>query len=192
MLDDYRAEQVPALLRQKTNELATQAKRRTIWPRPPRSWRDGENQRPGRRNRAGARTRRRWAKWLRSSSTWLPGKISGPINAGRTGVVAKLVDKQEPSADEIAKNFDQTRDQILDQRRGEAFQVFASNIIDDYKKTWRVLFNASRKTRKYPANRSHSQRLQRACIPTLNAGPYVMFWLDKFATADEWRYLARR
>ena len=45
------------------------------------------------------------------------GNISGPINAQRTGVVAKITDKQEPSADEIAKNFDQTRDQLLDQRR---------------------------------------------------------------------------
>jgi peptidyl-prolyl cis-trans isomerase D len=32
-------------------------------------------------------------------------------------VVAKLLDKQEPTADEIAKNFDQTRDQLLEQRR---------------------------------------------------------------------------
>ena len=41
------------------------------------------------------------------------GTISGPINAERNGVVAKIVDKQEPSADEIQKNFDQTRDEIL-------------------------------------------------------------------------------
>ncbi len=62
------------------------------------------------------------------------GNISGPINAGRTGVVVKLLDKQEPSADEIAKNFDQTKDQILEQRRGEAFNVFLSTLQDDYKK----------------------------------------------------------
>ena len=36
----------------------------------------------------------------------LPGSISGPINAGRTGVVAKLDQKQEPSPDEIQKNLD--------------------------------------------------------------------------------------
>jgi peptidyl-prolyl cis-trans isomerase D len=62
------------------------------------------------------------------------GEISGPINAGRTGVVAKLVDKQEPSADEIAKNFDATRDHLLEQRRSEAFNVFLSNLLNDYKK----------------------------------------------------------
>jgi peptidyl-prolyl cis-trans isomerase D len=66
------------------------------------------------------------------------GNISGPISAGRTGVVAKLLDKQEPTADEIAKNFDQTRDQILYQRRGEAFNIFLSTIMDDYKKHNRI------------------------------------------------------
>jgi peptidyl-prolyl cis-trans isomerase D len=63
-----------------------------------------------------------------------PGSISGPINAGRTGVVAKLVDKQQPSDADIAKNLDQTRDQILEQKRQEAFEVFANSIINDYKK----------------------------------------------------------
>jgi peptidyl-prolyl cis-trans isomerase D len=71
-----------------------------------------------------------------------PGSISGPINAQRTGVVAKLLDKQEPSADEIAKNFDQTRDEILEQRRSDAFSVFLSGILDDYKKHNRIRLNA--------------------------------------------------
>jgi peptidyl-prolyl cis-trans isomerase D len=66
------------------------------------------------------------------------GEISGPISAGRTGVVAKVVDKQEPTVDEIAKNFDQSRDQILDQRRGQAFNIFLSTILDDYKKHNRI------------------------------------------------------
>ena len=62
------------------------------------------------------------------------GEISGPINAQRTGVVAKLVDKQEPSADEITKNLDQTRDQILQERRSNVFNVFMSQIISEYTK----------------------------------------------------------
>jgi peptidyl-prolyl cis-trans isomerase D len=80
----------------------------------------------------------------------VPGNISGPINAGRTGVVAKIVIKQEPSPADITKDFDQTRDQILDQRRGEAFQVFASGIIDDYKKHRRVLFNGKTRNPQLP------------------------------------------
>ena len=78
------------------------------------------------------------------------GNISGPINAQRTGVVAKLTDKQEPSADDIAKNFDQTRDQLLEQRRAEAFNVFMSSVLDDYKKHNRIRMNAKAKTPALP------------------------------------------
>jgi peptidyl-prolyl cis-trans isomerase D len=68
-----------------------------------------------------------------------PGDLSGAIQAGRTGVVAKIVDKQEPGADEIAKNLDQARNQILQQRRGDAFNVFLSTLMEDYKKHNRIL-----------------------------------------------------
>jgi len=68
--------------------------------------------------------------------------ISGPINAQRTGVVAKILDKQEPTADEMAKNLDSTRDQILEQRRSEAFSVFLGNIMAEYKKGNRIRMNA--------------------------------------------------
>ena len=70
------------------------------------------------------------------------GAISGPIDSARNGVVAKILDKQEPSAADIAKNFDQTRDQMLEQRRSEAFNVFLSNVMADYKKNKRIAMNA--------------------------------------------------
>jgi peptidyl-prolyl cis-trans isomerase D len=44
------------------------------------------------------------------------------------------VDKQEPSAAEIASSFGQTREQLLDERRQEAFGVFLSGVMDEYKK----------------------------------------------------------
>ena len=69
------------------------------------------------------------------------GDISGPINAQRTGVVAKILDKQEPTADEIAKNLDQTREQILDQRREEVFGIYVSSTQDRYKKAKLILIN---------------------------------------------------
>jgi peptidyl-prolyl cis-trans isomerase D len=70
------------------------------------------------------------------------GQISGPINAQRTGVVARLIDKQEPTADEIAKNLDQTRDQVLDQRREEVFGIFVSTAQDQFKKSKLIAVNA--------------------------------------------------
>jgi peptidyl-prolyl cis-trans isomerase D len=70
------------------------------------------------------------------------GAISGPIDSERNGIVAKVVDKQEPTPDDIAKNFDQTRDQLLEQRRSDAFNVFLSSITSDYKKNKRIRMNA--------------------------------------------------
>ena len=140
VLDDYRAEQVPALLRQKTNDLAKAAK--AVGATVKTSDLVGLSGQVPQLGEVG-----QVAPQLFDLAV---GNISGPINAGRTGVVAKIVDKQEPTADEIAKNLDQTRDQLLDQRRGEAFQVFASNIIDDYRKSKRVLFNAKARNTEQP------------------------------------------
>ena len=56
--------------------------------------------------------------------TLAKGAISGAINAGATGVVLAVTDKQEPSADDMAKNFDTTREQLLGDQREEIFQVF--------------------------------------------------------------------
>ena len=78
------------------------------------------------------------------------GDISGPISAGRTGVVAKLLEKQEPSAEEIAKNFDQTRDQVLEQRRSDAFNIFMSGVMNDFKKNKRIQINAKSKGPEIP------------------------------------------
>jgi peptidyl-prolyl cis-trans isomerase D len=134
VVDDYKDEQLPGLLAQKTNELAVKA----------HNYNDL------------AKAAKELHATIKSSDLVAPtgqvpdlgqiaqvapqlldlnvGNISGPIKASRTGVVAKITEKQEPSADEIAKNFDQTREALLDQRRGQAFSVFASNVFQDYKK----------------------------------------------------------
>jgi len=69
------------------------------------------------------------------------GQISNPINTARSGIVAKLLEKQEPSADEIAKNLDQTRDTLLKERRDEMFEVFVSSLVDKYQKEGRIRMN---------------------------------------------------
>jgi peptidyl-prolyl cis-trans isomerase D len=142
VLEDYRDEQLPALLGQKTSELANAAK--------------NLNDLAKAAKQVGATVK---TSDLVNQTGQVPdfgqvgqvapqlfdlsvGQISGPINAQRTGVVAKIVDKQEPTPDEIAKNFDQTRDQILDQRRSDAFNVFLGNLMADYKKNKRIQMNA--------------------------------------------------
>jgi len=70
-----------------------------------------------------------------------PGDISGAINTQRTGVVAKILDKQEPTAEEITKNLDQTREQALAQRRDDAFNIFVATTEDRYKKAKLIQMN---------------------------------------------------
>jgi peptidyl-prolyl cis-trans isomerase D len=140
--DDYRSEQLPLLLSQKTAELAAKAK--------------ASNDLAKAAKEMGATVKTsdlvgqtgqvpdlgQVGQIAPQLFDMTPGTISGPINAQRTGVVAKILDKQEPSADEIAKNFDQKRDQMLEERRSEAFSVFMGNILADYKKHNRIRMSA--------------------------------------------------
>jgi peptidyl-prolyl cis-trans isomerase D len=140
--DDYRDDQLPALLAQKTAELADKAKSmndlakaaKAVGATVKTSDLVGQTGQVPDLGSVG-----QVAPQLFDMT---PGNISGAISAGRTGVVAKLLDKQEPTADDIAKNFDQTREQILDERQSQAFSVFMSNVMADYKKHNRIRLNA--------------------------------------------------
>lgn len=150
VLDDYRDEQLPVLLGQKTNELAERAK--------------NENNLAQAAKEVGASVKTSDLVGLTSQVPDLGdvgqvapqlfdlsvGNISGPISAQRTGVVAKLVDKQEPSADEIQKNFGQTKEALLHERQDEAFSVFMSGVLNDYKKHNRIRMNPKSKNPTLP------------------------------------------
>jgi len=142
VLDDYRDEQVPLLLNAKTKELGDKAKASGDLAKAAKDLGatfktsdlvgpDGQVPDLGQVQQV--------APQLLDLGV---GAISGPISAERNGVVAKIVDKQEPTPDEMAKNFDQTKDQMLEQKRSEAFNVFLSNIMADYKKNKRIVVNA--------------------------------------------------
>jgi len=62
------------------------------------------------------------------------GAVSGPINAGRVGVVLSVIDKQEPTADDIAKNFNTTKDKLLNDQREEIFRVYIGELTQKYEK----------------------------------------------------------
>ncbi len=144
--DDYRNEQVPALLSQKTAELAAKAKAENDLAKAAKemgaSFKTSDLvDQTGQVPELGA-----VGQVAPQLFDQTPGSITGPINAGRTGVVAKLVDKQQPSDADIAKNLDQTRDQLLEQKRQEAFEVFANTIISDYKKKNLVRISAKQQS----------------------------------------------
>jgi peptidyl-prolyl cis-trans isomerase D len=142
VLDDYRNEQLPLLLSAKTKELADKAKATNDLAKAAKevgaSVKTSDLVAPdGQVPDLGQVTQ------VAPQLLELPvGGISGPISTERNGVVAKILDKQEPTPDEIAKGFDQTRDQMLEQRRSDAFNVFLTGIMNDYDKNKRIRMNA--------------------------------------------------
>jgi peptidyl-prolyl cis-trans isomerase D len=62
------------------------------------------------------------------------GAISDAINTGAAGAVLTVIDKQEPTAEESAKNFEQTKDQLLNQQREEIFRVYLGTLAEKYQK----------------------------------------------------------
>ena len=142
LLQDYREQQVPAMLSAQLNKLADRAKALGDLHKaaaemniPVKSsdlvGKDGQVPDVG--SMAGPA----------SVAFTLPkGGISGPLNAGQTGVVLAVTDKQEPSAEDIAKNFEQTRAQMLDDRREEVFRVYLGTLFDKYKKAGAIHMKA--------------------------------------------------
>ncbi|MGB7265972.1 MAG: peptidylprolyl isomerase, partial [Terracidiphilus sp.] len=150
VLDDYREEQLPALLNQKTAELAAKAKAMNDLAKAAKA--------------VGATVK---TSDMVGATDQVPdfgevsqvapqlfdlnvGAFSGPIDTERTGVVVKILDKQEPTTADIAKNFDQTRDELLDQQRNQAFSVFLSGVWNEYKKHNLIRLNAKPATPQMP------------------------------------------
>jgi peptidyl-prolyl cis-trans isomerase D len=73
--------------------------------------------------------------------TLAKGAISGPINTGRSGVVLSVVDKQEPTTEDITKNFDATREGLLNQQREEIFRVYIGELTQKYEKGGAVRYS---------------------------------------------------
>jgi peptidyl-prolyl cis-trans isomerase D len=69
------------------------------------------------------------------------GGISGPINEGPNGTVAQVLDKQEPTAEDLAKNLPETREKLLDQQRQEAFNLFAASLIQRYQQSGGIIYS---------------------------------------------------
>ena len=146
ILGDYREQQLPSLLAKKTSELADKA--------------HAENDLAKAAKEVGATFkssdlvgRTAQVPDVGALATAAPqlfsltvGQISTPINTPRSGIVAKLTDKQPPTADDIAKNLAQTREGIVNERKEEMFSVFVSNLTDTYKKAGRIVMNKSTQT----------------------------------------------
>ena len=69
------------------------------------------------------------------------GGISPPIHEGPNGVVAQLLELDQPSASEVAQNLGTTRDKLLDEKREEAFNVFAGMLLQRYQNAGAIVYS---------------------------------------------------
>jgi peptidyl-prolyl cis-trans isomerase D len=132
ILDDYRQQKAPALLEQQTDKLDDRAKvlndlkKAAAEMKVPFKSSDFVGQ-DGQVPDIGAMS------GPASLAFSLPkGQISPPIDAEQAGVVLVVTDKQEPSADDIAKNFDHTREQLLNDQKDEIYRVFLGTLSKKY------------------------------------------------------------
>ena len=146
LVDDFREQQLPQLLARKTNELADKA--------------HAENNLAQAAKELGATIKTSdlvghtgQVPDIGDLSTSAPdlfdlkvGQISKAINTGHSGIVAKIDDKQEPTPDEIAKNFDTTRESLLNERREQMFAVFVTALTDRYEKSGGIRMNKRAQT----------------------------------------------
>jgi peptidyl-prolyl cis-trans isomerase D len=70
-----------------------------------------------------------------------PGEMSGPIDAGNTGAVLTVIDRQAPSEQDYTAKKDQIRDQLLQQKQAEVFELFVSNLRDSMQKSGKIKVN---------------------------------------------------
>jgi peptidyl-prolyl cis-trans isomerase D len=146
LVDDFREQQLPQLLARKTNELADKA--------------HAENNLAQAAKELGATVKTSdlvgqtgQVPDIGALSTAAPdlfelktGEISKPINTGHSGIVAKIDDKQEPTPEETAKNFDATREQLLSEKREQMFEVFVTDLTDRYQKQGGIRMNKRAQT----------------------------------------------
>ena len=141
ILDDYREQQLPQLLSGQLNKLDDRAKQLNDLKKAAAEMnipfktselvgKDGQVPDLGAMSGPGA-----------VAFTLPKGAISGPINAGRVGVVLSVTDKQEPTPEDIAKNFSQVRDQLLNEQREEIFRVYIGNLTDKYEKAGAIRYS---------------------------------------------------
>jgi len=76
-----------------------------------------------------------------------PAQISGPINAGRSGVVFAVTERQEPSPDQLAASKDTIRESLLQKRRQEVLENFATNLRAEMEKAGKIRYNKEERDR---------------------------------------------
>jgi len=70
-----------------------------------------------------------------------PGQISQAIQVTSSGAVLQVTQKQTPTPEDIAKNFETTRDGMLEQSRNQLFQIYVSGLMQEYTKSGAIVYS---------------------------------------------------
>ena len=73
--------------------------------------------------------------------TLKPGEISGPINAGNTGAVLTVIDRQAPTDLDYAAKKDQIRDSLMQAKQNEVFGLYLGSLRETMEKSGKVKIN---------------------------------------------------
>lgn len=141
ILEDYRDQETPNLMRQKTQQLADLAHKDNSLQKAAAATGakletsdlvDSTAQVPDLGPMSGVAS---------VAFTLLPQQISGPVLTPRSGAVLQVLDKQVPTGQDIAQHMDLMRDQILQNERDEAFAVFVTSLQQHYQKSGLIRLN---------------------------------------------------
>jgi peptidyl-prolyl cis-trans isomerase D len=70
-----------------------------------------------------------------------PGEISSPIRGGSNGVVIKVLEVQEPSAEQMKQSWDSAKDTLLQEKRNEVEALYLENLRNRLEKEGKIKIN---------------------------------------------------
>ena len=73
--------------------------------------------------------------------TMNPGEISGALQGGTNGVVLKLLEKQQPTPEQMKQNWDKAKDALLQQKKEEIQGLYVENLRDRLEKEGKIKVN---------------------------------------------------
>jgi peptidyl-prolyl cis-trans isomerase D len=73
--------------------------------------------------------------------TLKPGEISGPIDAGESGVVLSVLQRQAPTPEDFAAKKDEIRASLLQNKQAELFDLFVSSLRSQMEKSGKIKIN---------------------------------------------------
>ncbi|MGH9603200.1 MAG: peptidyl-prolyl cis-trans isomerase [Terriglobales bacterium] len=138
---DFRSERAAALLAQKTAELSDRARAAHDLKRAAREMGaevktselvSGNSQVPDLGSMAGPASVAFGMK---------PGEISGPISIAGGGAVFTILERNEPSPEEMERQRDQVHEELLARKREALFQVFAAELVQRMEKEGKIKKN---------------------------------------------------